>query len=287
MTKVAPGSSTYSGAAGLCPHQTRTVGAVVRSKAKRVLPPQASAPATVTPFDSSSDPSGASRKKGQDRRWGCTPPRESTTLIPGVRDSVVVVHSADQSPPPKCVRRGEAAASRGEAAATSWRVTGPGLTVGDAHPLAQDAVVLGEEAQRHLERAIGVDEDDLGLRPGYADILHLEASGRGAVTMSDPQRRRPGRILVVGRISQGVQRRWDPGRQLLHMPIDVRPEPCLAQPSMVTDQKAVSGAPDDTTMLVTGTPTQNSFRRFCDDQLGVLLSVPGSCFGIFWMRGTG
>ena len=126
VTKVAPGSSTYSAAAGLCPHQTRTVGAVVRSKAKRVLPPQASAPARTAPVDSSGDPSGASRKKGQDRRWGCTPPRESTTLVPGVSASVVVVHSAAQSPPPKWVRWGAVTASRGEAAATSWRVTAPG-----------------------------------------------------------------------------------------------------------------------------------------------------------------
>ncbi len=68
VAKVASGSSTYSDDAGLCPHQTRSAGVVVRSKAKRMLPPQASAPARTVQPDSSGDPSGASRKKGQDRR---------------------------------------------------------------------------------------------------------------------------------------------------------------------------------------------------------------------------
>ena len=104
VLNVAPGSSTYSAAIGLCPHQARTVGAVVRSKAKRVLPPQARAPATTVPPVSRGAPSGARRKKGQERRWGWTPPRDSTSLVPGVNGSVVVVHSAAQSPPPKCVR---------------------------------------------------------------------------------------------------------------------------------------------------------------------------------------
>ena len=119
VTKVVPGSSAYSDDAGLCPHQIRSAGVAVRSKAKRMLPPQASAPARIEPADSSGDPSGASRKNGQDCRWGCTPPRDSTTLVPGVRASVVVVHSDAQSPPPKWVRYGAGLESRGEAAATS------------------------------------------------------------------------------------------------------------------------------------------------------------------------
>ena len=98
---------------------------MVRSKAKRVLPPQASAPARTVPLVSSAGPSGDNRKKGQDRRWGWTPPRDSTSLVPGVSGSVVVVHSADQSPPPKWVRYGALVASNGEAAATSKSVTGP------------------------------------------------------------------------------------------------------------------------------------------------------------------
>ena len=124
VVNVAPGSSTYSAAIGLCPHQARTVGAVVRSKAKRVLPPQASAPATTVPLVSSMAPSGDNKKKGLDCRCGRTPPRESTSLVPGVSGSVVVVHSAAQSLPPKWVRWGERVASSGEAAATSKRVTG-------------------------------------------------------------------------------------------------------------------------------------------------------------------
>ena len=57
-------------------------------------------------------------------------------------------------------------ASSGEAAATSKRVTGPTLPVGDRHPLAQHAVVLGPEAQPDLERAVGVDQHDLGAGSG-------------------------------------------------------------------------------------------------------------------------
>ena len=119
----------------------------------------------------------------------------------------------------------------------------PGLTVGDAHPLAQDTVVLGAEAHRDLERAGGVDEEDVCLTADHPDVLHPEAGGRGAVAVGDPQRRRPGRFLVVGRIRQGIQRQGHPGRQPQHMGVDVRPEPCLTQPPVVVDEEAVAGAP--------------------------------------------
>ena len=48
----------------------------------------------------------------------------------------------------------------------------PRLTVGDPHPLAKDAVVFGVEAHRDLERAVGVDEDDVGCGAHDADVLH-------------------------------------------------------------------------------------------------------------------
>ena len=63
----------------------------------------------------------------------------------------------------------------------------PGLAVGDAHPLAQHTVVLAAEAHRDLERAAGVDEEDVGLGADDADVVHPEAGGRGAVTVRDPQ----------------------------------------------------------------------------------------------------
>ena len=89
-------------------------------------------------------------------------------------------------------------------------------------------MVLRVEVQHDLQRAIGVDEEDDGLGADDANIRHPQAGGRRAVTVGDPQRRRPGWFLVVGRIGQGVPRRWDPSRQPLHMGIDVRPEPRLA-----------------------------------------------------------
>ena len=79
-------------------------------------------------------------------------------------------------------------------------------------------------------------------RAGHADVLHLEAGGRGAVAVRDPQRGRPGRLLVVGGIRQGVQRRRDPVRQPLHVVVDVGPEPRLAQATLVVDEEAVAGA---------------------------------------------
>ena len=104
----------------------------------------------------------------------------------------------------------------------------PGLTVGDAHPLAQHAVIPGVERERDVERAVGVDEEDVGLSADDADVLHLQTGGRGALAVRDPQRRCAGRLVVVGRIGQGVQRRRDPSRQPLHVGVDIGREPRLA-----------------------------------------------------------
>ena len=104
----------------------------------------------------------------------------------------------------------------------------PGLKVGDAHPLAQHAVVLGVEAQRDPERTVGVDEKDVGLGADHADVLHLQPGGRGAVAVRDPQRGGAGWFIVVSGIGRGVQLRWDPGRQPRHMGVDVGPEARLA-----------------------------------------------------------
>ena len=123
-----------------------------------------------------------------------------------------------------------------------------GLTVGDADPLAQHAVVVGAERQRDLERAVGVDEKDVGLGSDRADVLHLQAGGRGAVAVRDSQCGRPGRLLVVGRIGERVQRGWDPGGQQHHVGVDVRPEARLVQPTVVVDEEPVtasSGRHDD------------------------------------------
>ena len=75
---------------------------------------------------------------------------------------------------------------------------------------------------------------------GHADVLHLQAGGRGAVTVRDPQRGRPRRLLVVGGIGQGVERRRDPVRQPLHVVVDVGPEPRLVQAALVVDEEAVA-----------------------------------------------
>ena len=105
---------------------------------------------------------------------------------------------------------------------------GPGLAVGDAGPLAHDAVVLAAKTQRDLERAIGIDEHNVGRRTLSADALDTQPGGRGAVVVRDPQRRGPGRFLVVGGIRQRIERRGDFGREPAHMRFDVRTEPGLA-----------------------------------------------------------
>ncbi len=83
VTKVAPGSSTYSAAAGLCPHQTRTVGAVVRSKAKRVLPPQASAPARSGAARLLGRPVGGEQEEGAGPQVGLHAAARIDDLGPG------------------------------------------------------------------------------------------------------------------------------------------------------------------------------------------------------------
>ena len=118
----------------------------------------------------------------------------------------------------------------------------PRLAVGDARPLAQDTVVVGVERQRDLERAVGVDEVQVGLRARHADVLHAQAGRRGAVTVRDAQRGGPGRLVVVGGVGQGVQRSRDAGRQPLHVGVDVGPEPGLVQAAAVVDQEAVARA---------------------------------------------
>ena len=118
----------------------------------------------------------------------------------------------------------------------------PGLTVGDADPLPQHAVIPGAERQRDLERAVGVDEKDVGRRSDDSDVLHLQTRGRGALAVRDPQRGCAGWLVVVGRIGQWVQRRRDLGRQPLHVGLDIGREPRLAYPALVVDQEPVAGA---------------------------------------------
>ena len=59
------------------------------------------------------------------------------------------------------------------------------LPVGDARPLAQDAVLLRAERQCDLERAVDVDENDVGAGADHLDVLHLQPGGRSPVTVRD------------------------------------------------------------------------------------------------------